>query len=137
MEEIINLPQKIVIDASIALAFLLPDEQKNKVDYLFTSQVQQRVKIFVPQIFYFEVFNGLRSAVIRKRISSKLANTLLKSFLKINLQVEKIDWLDCFRLAFQKKTSFYDASYLCLSQKEKIPLFTLDELLRRAKKNSN
>lgn len=130
MAENINFPKKVVIDASVALAFLLPDEKETKVDLLFLAFTKGKTKIIVPGVFYFEVFNGLRSAVLSKRIKSKLAQNLLINFLKIKLVVSKADWLKCFRLALKEKISYYDASYLSLAKKEKIPLFTLDKLLK-------
>jgi len=135
MTEDINFPPKVIVDASVALAFLLPDEKKTTVDSLFRSFVENKVKILVPEIFYFEVFNGLRSAVIRKRIKAKLAEKLLRNFLNIQVKIKKIDWLANFQLALKENVSFYDAAYLSLSKKEKAPVLTLDKLMSKSNEN--
>lgn len=129
MAENIKFPSRAVIDASVALAFLLPDEKKNRVDQFFQVFVEGKTKIITPEIFHFEVFNGLRSAVLRKRISSDKAKKLLKNFLKFNIKTEKVDWLKTFVISLKQKISFYDATYLSLSKSKKIPLLSLDKLL--------
>ena len=82
MAEKTDFPKKAVIDASVALAFLLPDEKETAADLLFLAFTKGKIKIIVPGVFYFEVFNGLRSAVLSNRITSKLARDLLMNFLK-------------------------------------------------------
>ena len=131
MVESTRFPSKIVIDASIALAFLLPDEREIKIDLLFKALTKGKTKIFIPKLFYFEVANGLRSAVIRKRISSQLAKKLLESLVKLKLEEKGINWLKAFQIALNKNISFYDASYLVLAKKEKISLLSLDKLLSK------
>lgn len=129
MAETIRFPSKVVIDASVALAFLLPDEREIKIDALFKALAEGEVEIFIPALFYFEIANGLRSAVVRKRISSKLAGKLLKNLVKLKLGEKKTDWIETFQIALKENISFYDASYLALARKEKIPLLSLDKLL--------
>lgn len=129
MAEIIKFPSRVVIDASIALAFLLPDEREIKVDVLFKALTEGKTKIFIPKLFYFEVANGLRSAVIRKRISSQLAKKLLENLVKLRLEEKGINWVKTFQIALEKNVSFYDASYLAIARKGKIPLLSLDRLL--------
>lgn len=120
---------RVIIDASIALAFLLPDERKQEIDLIFLSLTKNKIKILVPGIFYYEVLNGIRSAVLRKRISLRLAKNLLKRFLKFKIINKSVNWEKTFELALKKKISFYDAAYLWLSKEEKIPLFSLDNHL--------
>lgn len=129
MAETIKFPSKMVIDASTALAFLLPDEREIKVDVLFKTLTEGKTEIFIPKLFYFEVANGLRSAVIRKRISFQLARKLLENLVKLRLEEKGTNWLKTFQIALEENISFYDASYLALARKEKIPLLSLDRLL--------
>lgn len=83
------------------------------------------------EIFYFEVFNGVKSAILRKRVDKKLAKKLLVNFLKFQIKKQEIDYLQVFELALRKNISFYDASYLALSKANKIPLVTLDRRLSK------
>ncbi len=123
---------KIVVDASATLAFLLPDEKKDKVNRLFIDFRNKKIEIVVPLIFYFEVLNGLKTSVLRKRISPKLANKLVEKFLQMRIKTGEVNWQETFKLALKKKLSFYDASYLALAKAEKIPLLTLDRLLEKS-----
>lgn len=89
------------------------------------------MEILVLEIFYFEVFNGVKSAILRKRVDKKLAKKLLVNFLKFQIKKQEIDYLQVFELALRKNISFYDASYLALSRANKIPLVTLDRRLSK------
>ena len=129
MEESIKSFPKIVVDASIVLAFLLPDEKRLWIDRLFIEYKMGKIKMLSPNILYYEVLNGIRSALLRKRIPLKLAKSLIKKFLKIEIDILEIRWKKAFSLALKHNLSFYDAAYLSLAKKEKIPLLTLDKLL--------
>jgi len=124
-----KFPPKVAIDASVALAFLLADEEISWPTSLFQQLSQNKIKIIVPQIFYFEVGNGLRSAVLRKRLEASLAKKLFKNFLILPIKQKKVSWTRVFALALKKKLSFYDAAYLVLAKQEKVKLLSLDKRL--------
>ncbi len=126
-----KIPSKIIIDASLALAFLLPDEDKGKVEPIFEAIAKRKAKALVPSLFYFEVGNGLRSAVLSKRITKLLANKLLENFLLLPFEEKETGLLPVFNKAVKHQLSVYDATYLNLAQDQKVPLFSLDKKLTR------
>ena len=73
---------KFVVDASFALAFLLPDERTEEMKQnFFASQIKNifqqfingEISLIAPYLLTFEVLNSLKLAVIRKRISARTA----------------------------------------------------------------
>lgn len=136
MEESINLPAKVVVDASVILALLLPDE-KIKPKAVDTLQLYSRKKVnfFSTDLLDFEVLNGLKAAVLSKRINQKTAKELVKNFFQLKIQKEAVNFKRAFDYSLQFSVSVYDAGYLALAQKKGLSLMTIDKkLYQKAKK---
>lgn len=125
---------KAVIDASFILAYLLPDENIPEVEETIKKFRQSEIDLLSSEILPFEVFNCIRTAVIRKRISAALADKLGQTFLEMDIFLEGIDYGKTLSLAVTKSLSFYDASYVWLSKSKNLQLLSLD---RRMKKLAN
>ena len=128
---------KYVIDSSFILAHLLPDENVSKVDEIFMKYTQGKVHFLAPYILPFEVINALRSAVISKRIDKKSANTLINDFLNVKIDFQKINFKNALAISFKNNCSIYDASYIALSQDEKLHFLSLDRKLKRTPTGKN
>lgn len=118
-----------VVDASFILSALLPDEHAAKTDIVFEKFASGKITLQSSFLLPFEVLNGLKIAILRKRITSKQARVLAKSFLGWDILLEKVEFLKVLALSLKEDITVYDASYLWLAQKEKIRLFTLDKNL--------
>jgi len=134
MEENINL---YVIDSSFVLAYLLPDETSNKVQQFFDRLKTEKIILYAPYIFPFEVFNGIQTAIMRKRITLDLAQKLQQQFLKIVVKLETVNLIDVSSMARKHLLTIYDASYVCLAENLNAPLLTLDEKLRKLTSTHN
>lgn len=127
MADDFKFPSRIIPDASFILCCLFPDEQLNlEGRELFLSFSRGEIEFFAPLLLEMEILNGLRSAILAKRISEKEAQILEEKFYdleisKITFEREKI--LD---LSLKHKTSVYDAVYLSCSQVRKMPIYTCD-----------
>lgn len=128
---------KYVIDSSFMLAHLLPDEKVNKVDNVFMKYAQGKVFFFAPYILPFEVINGLRSAVISKRIDKNTAQTLIDDFLSVKIELQKVNFKSALAISFKNNCSIYDASYITLSQDKNLRFLTLDEKLKKTASRKN
>ena len=124
----------IIIDASFALSFLLPDEKKTPATDIFTKYGEGKIGLFSSPILALEVTNGIKSAVKSKRIDKKTALNILKNFLEIKITYPQIDIIDILNLALKENLSVYDASYIWLSRKENLTLLTLDKKMQRLSK---
>ncbi len=124
-----------VLDSSFVLSFLLPDEHSAGVDEYF-DQYDLGMSIFLSSgVLSFEVMNGLLNAIKRKRINQEKATVLLKGFTNLRILYEPIDETMIFRLAGEKSLTIYDASYLAIALKYKIPLLTFDKHLKPLSKS--
>jgi predicted nucleic acid-binding protein len=125
-----------VIDNSVALAWCFEDEQTQPLMDLLDRVAETGA--VAPSLWSLEALNGLLMAERRKRLDGKRRQRLagfLRS-LPIMLDMETADqaWTATARLAERYRLTSYDAAYLELAQRRKLPLATLDvELIKAAK----
>ena len=120
-----------VVDASVAAAWFLPDEAVERTQTILTRMETSRA--LVPALFWFEITNTLVLASRRSRIefaAVENALTALRS-LPIDDDQQPCD-SEIVHSAVQHRLTAYDASYLALAMRERIPLATLDKDLMRA-----
>ncbi|MBX9991305.1 type II toxin-antitoxin system VapC family toxin [Phreatobacter oligotrophus] len=124
----------IVIDASITIAALSPDEQTDDTErYLNTIAVNDAV---VPAIWALEVMHVFRRKVTRGILSPEVAAEALAAAQLLNVRVSSTSaaaaFTDIGRLARLHGLSPYDAAYLDCALKLDHPLATLDRRMRAA-----
>jgi predicted nucleic acid-binding protein len=127
----------LVVDASMALAWMLADEAGPE-----PSAAEQRVVAegaVVPSFWRLEVANALRNAVRRKRCSEFDATRSLHLFDRLRIEVDPESdihaWGATRKLSRQYDLTVYDAAYLELAIRRKLPLASRDdELLAAARK---
>lgn len=123
-----------VVDASIALAWSLDDERSEAADAILGRlDVEGAV---VPAIWPFEVANGLRFAERRGRITmaDALRSALVLKALPIEVEPSDLEATleGCAAIARRFDLSVYDAAYVRLAIRRRLPLATADERMRRA-----
>ncbi len=124
----------VVLDSSATLAWVHGDERTPAIDAVF-DRVAERGAI-VPRLWHLEVANSLTVAVRRKRISvaeraDALADLALLD-IAVDDETEQHAWTATTHLADLYGLSAYDAAYLELAQRKRLPLVTLDTALIRA-----
>ncbi len=119
----------MVIDASIAGAWFLPDEQNDLADHI----MQSLHSALVPSLFWFETRNLLLTAERRGRLKAGEALLSMAQLRRLPLQdAGSITDHLVLDLAVKRSLSAYDASYLALAIQNKLPLATLDRRLADA-----
>ncbi|NLS03083.1 type II toxin-antitoxin system VapC family toxin [Rhizobium sp. P32RR-XVIII] len=120
-----------VIDASVAAAWLLPDETNGDAEKALS--LLETEDALVPDLFWHEIRNILISAERRKRISGEdiLACLMRLDSLPI-VTIPGSDHVTIIRLSRAHRLSAYDAAYLALAISEGAPLATLDARLIEA-----
>lgn len=120
-----------VVDASIAGAWLLPDE-----DITLAEQAMMRMAdedAVAPDLLRHEIRSILLSAERRGRISDDFVHSALSRFRGLPLKlVGPGDDTEVVRLSRKYRLSAYDAAYLALALLERLPLATLDRRLAEA-----
>lgn len=120
-----------IIDASFVLNFLLPDEELDLTLEVFEEFRKGTLRLYAPTILPFEVVNGLKSAVKRKRVTEKEAKVFTVKFLSLDIILADVDFSSVLSLALEENLSVYDASYVFLAKNENLPLLTLDTKLQK------
>lgn len=120
-----------VLDCSVVLAVLLPDEHAPQADDLLADL--KPAQAMVPQHWPLEVANGLLSAVRRRRIDDRFRRGAVEDAALIPVQVASdtsaLAWSALSDLAVRHSLSVYDAAYLDLARRRRLPLATLDRRL--------
>lgn len=125
-----------VVDNSIALAWCFEDEQTQPVMDLLDRVVESGA--VVPSLWPLEALNGLLVAERRKRLDAtrrqRLTGFLRGLPITLDLETAGQAWTTTARLAERYRLTSYDAAYLELAQRRKLPLATLDVALVKAAK---
>lgn len=124
--------KNIIIDASIAAKWLIPDEQGNiAADRIKKELTDKVISITVPVFIFYEVNNLIKSAALSNRINPEKAKRAYEEFLDLGFNVHSSKELLKLTLekAFELDISSYDASYVALAEYLKIPFYTADKKL--------
>lgn len=122
----------VVIDASVALCWCLPDESDAGAAAVLEQVISDGG--VVPPIFDLEVCNILLVKERKGSIPPGYAALAIAELdaLPLEPSEEDPDPLELLELARSQSLTAYDASYLWAAQREGIPLATLDQALRAA-----
>lgn len=126
--------QVLVVDASVILAAILPQEAHAKIALTFIKRcTNERLKLIAPSILLYEVFNAVRSAILSKRITKEDAQTILSVYR--TFEPMYIDFVlliqRALQIALESGCSIYDASYAALAHERQCSMYTLDQKLIR------
>jgi predicted nucleic acid-binding protein len=123
-----------VLDASITAAWCFEDEADPAVDGLLDGLKTQGA--IVPVLWPLEVANVLLQAERRGRITMTTVDGRLAAFAALPITVDTSPWhrlrVAMLALARLYRLTAYDAAYLELAIRERLPLATRDKALMRA-----
>ena len=124
----------IVLDASMAIAWAVPEQQTE-----ISREVLSRVGAegaFVPSLWKLEVANVLRNLVRRNRCDEKFASASLDLLARLQITIDQETdvhaWGRTRELAIKFDLTIYDAAYLELALRREGTLATLDRALADA-----
>jgi predicted nucleic acid-binding protein len=120
-----------VLDASIVGSWCFHDEHDARADAAYDRLFDDRAR--APILWWFEVRNVVLLGERRKRITEQYALEFLDRV--EDLAVDLAPWPDqvvVLALARRHRLTFYDAVYLDLALRERLPLATLDGALAAA-----
>jgi predicted nucleic acid-binding protein len=120
-----------VIDASITACWAMRDEQ-----HPFADAARERIvndSAIAPSLWWFEIRNIMIVNERRNRITERDATTFLDWMSRLGIALDRSpDSSDLVRLARKNTLTIYDAAYLELAIRSRIPLATLDRKLADA-----
>jgi predicted nucleic acid-binding protein len=128
----------LIVDASVTLAWALPDEHSAYADAAL--QHLTRHGAHVPEIWVLEILNGLLVAERKKRIAPSRSDDFMMRMFELHRrgylviagpELEEII-SDVGPLAREQRLTSYDAAYLRLAKSSQIPIASFDTQLMGA-----
>ena len=121
----------LILDSSATLAWIYGDETTAAIRAVF-DQVADAGAV-VPSLWRLEVANSLTMAVRRNRIDAEFRHAALADLALLDISTDPHTdghaWSETLHLADRFRLTLYDAAYLELAQRRKLPLATLDQEL--------
>lgn len=128
----------LILDSSAALAYCFDDERSTEIDALIASVARKGA--IVPSLWFYEMSNVLSLALRRGRITAAYRGAMFDRFrampIDIDAESDSLAWSATTRLADLYKLTAYDAAYLELAQRRRLPLATLDDALANAARSA-
>jgi predicted nucleic acid-binding protein len=117
-----------VLDASVSAVWALAEESA-----LMADIAEKRLKTetaLVPRLWWYEIRNLLIVCERRQRITADNTAVFLDLVSALPIQIEQLeDDKTVLLLARQYQLSFYDAAYLAIALRHRVPLATLNKPL--------
>jgi predicted nucleic acid-binding protein len=127
----------LVLDSSATIARLWEDETTPAIRRLF--ELVRDHGAWVPSVWRLEVANALEMDVRRGRHPAEFRDGAFPDLallpIRVDSETDLRAWGATAHLAAEHRLTLYDAAYLELAIRRKIPLATLDRQLRHAAAN--
>jgi len=126
-----------VLDASVALLWLVPGTNPAGVDYARTTlKALKKSQAVVPSLLALEIANVVVKVESRGIVTAADAQRFIALLERLNIVTDQATAAhalgDTLNIARRYKLSAYDAAYLELSLRSGLPLATLDTDLTKA-----
>jgi len=125
-------PLQLVLDASVGIKTVLRESLSDRVQEMFDRLSEEPAAAFhVPDLFYLECASILRKRVRKFGLSSGEARRSLAFLLGFPLRATPSAELarEALDLALARGLTAYDAAYVALSDRLRLPLVTADARL--------
>jgi predicted nucleic acid-binding protein len=131
---------KVCVDASLALTWLLSIEKDDRADRLRRQWQKDRIKLICPPMFHSEVTSVLREEVFFKRLSAEEGEDVF--LLYSDIPVVAISDLSIYLKAWELAKKYnlprtYDMQYLAVAELADCEFWTLDRKLVNALQGKN
>jgi predicted nucleic acid-binding protein len=124
----------LVLDASLTLSWFFKDERTPGADAVLTEVAEKGA--VAPALWRLEVANALQMAIRRKRIDTGFRDRALAQLSRLSVAADPdtdvYAWTVTLQLAGRFQLTLYDAAYLELAVRRRLPIATLDRDLRDA-----
>jgi predicted nucleic acid-binding protein len=122
-----------VVDASVLVEYLTGAEHASQARDAVLSETG---RLWAPHLIDAEVGHVLRRAVALRAIQARRAREALSDL--VDLPIKRASHLGLVQRAFELRSnmSFYDALYVALAERLRMPLLTFDARLQRAARST-
>ena len=127
----------LVLDASVTLAWIYPEETTEPIRRVFDAVIEDGA--IVPGLWRLEVADSLTVAMRRGRIDAEFRRAALADLALLDVTIDEhtdlYAWSEIMGFADRFRLTVYDAAYLELAWRHKLPLASLDGALCSAGSN--
>lgn len=128
---------KFVLDASVALLWLVPETNPAGVEYAeMALQTLKESQALVPSLLALEVANVIAKVELKGLVTEAESQRFISLVGRLNIVTDRATaahaYGDTLNIARRYKLSAYDAAYLELALRTGLPLATLDASLAKA-----
>ena len=127
---------RFVLDNTVTMAWCLTEEATEFTNALLSRLSNLTDSAVVPALWLYEVVNVVELAIRKGRIPREKALAFLESLADLPIEVENPSRTQVFvivrALVGQYQLTGYDAAYLELAIRHKLPIASLDKALARA-----
>lgn len=127
---------RFVLDNTVTMAWCFTDEATDFTETLLNRLSDLTDTALVPALWLYEVVNVVELAVRKSRITKDKAFDFLESLAELPIEVEDLSRTEVFvsvgALAERYRLTGYDAAYLELAIRHRLPLAALDADLNKA-----
>ncbi|MDR1147742.1 MAG: type II toxin-antitoxin system VapC family toxin [Spirochaetaceae bacterium] len=123
---------ELMIDASVLICIILNEPEKKKV-----ISLTEETELVSPEIISFEIGNALSRMYKKHRLNEEQIVKSYELFETLPLRFVKVDMAKALKLSCKYSIYAYDAYYLETAYRLKLPLLTLDVLMKNTGKHIN
>jgi predicted nucleic acid-binding protein len=125
----------VVVDASLAFKWLVPEEHSDKAISLARFWDNEGTQPVAPHLMPVEVANALHRRVVRSELTMEEATRLMECLMATGIELREMHYLHSRALELASllgQNAVYDAHYLALAETLECNLWTSDERFFRA-----
>ena len=116
----------ILLDASAIMAVILNEPNRDKV----INQTKNAI-LLSPEVISFEIGNALLNLFKKHKITEEKLLEVYKNYAAIPIRSIRVDVEKALKIACKYKICAYDAYYLEVAYRLKLPLITFDALMKK------
>jgi len=116
----------ILLDASAIMAIILNEPNRGSVIGLTENAI-----LLSPEVISFEIGNALISIYKRRKITEEELMEAYRNYTLIPLRIVDVNIQKALKIACKFEIYAYDAYYLEIANRLKLPLITFDEQMRK------
>jgi len=117
---------KVLLDASAIMAVILNEPNRKTVITL-----TKNASLLSPEVISFEIGNALINLFKKQKITEEELLSAYRNYTAIPIERIKVDIEKALKIACKYKIYAYDAYYLEIAIRLKLPLITFDALMRK------
>ena len=124
------MPKRVVIDSSVALKWWLDDEEfVDEARFLLNDVVAGEIELVVPELWFYEIANGINTAAKRERISNDMAEDFIEELQSVTATLVPVSsyLTKTYKESTKYSHAIYDIVYMVIAESKQIQFITADK----------